>query len=258
MRVVTITLPKDVHEIEIVPLSDAHIGDPLANEKAFVDMVRYISEKPNCYAILNGDLLNNAIKSSVSDTYTEVLSPMEQLVKMVTILRPIQGRILAILQGNHEARTWRESGIDVTRLIARELGVEDRYAEGMAYIILRFGDLGATRHHQKARYTILATHGSGGGKTVGGKANRLADLVSIIDADIYLYGHTHETIIFKESFWRIDLNNDNASLVDRMFVNSGAFLDWGGYAESKQLRPSSITPVHIILSGDKRKMSAHI
>jgi predicted phosphodiesterase len=254
MRTIIADLPTEIKTLELVCISDSHIGDPCANEQALMKQIRYVEETPNCYAIVNGDIMNNAIKSGKSDTYTEVLSPMEQIVKAVLTLKPIANKVLAITQGNHERRTAKESGIDLMKLIAMELGIEDKYSDGMAFIFLRFGELSSHDHYRKVPYTILVTHGNGGGKTVGAKANRLADLVSIADADVYLYGHTHQNMAFKEGFMRVDWHNNQLTMVDRLFVNSGAFLDWGGYAEQNQYRPSAIAPPHIYLSGYKREM----
>ena len=258
MKVISLELPSDLKQIELVCISDSHIGDPYADEQKLMEQIRYVENTPNCFCIINGDVMNNATKSSRSDSYTEVLSPIEQMVKAATLLRPVADKCLAFTQGNHERRTARESGVDLSRIIARELGIEDKYSEGMAYIFLRFGEQNSHRERRKVPYTILVTHGTGGGRTVGAKANRLAELVSIADADIYLYGHTHQPMVFKEGFMRVDWRNNRLSNVDRLFVNSGAFLDWGGYAEQAQYRPSAITTPHIYMDGTKRRMWAHI
>ena len=254
MTTIVADLPSDLKTLELVCISDAHIGDPQANEQALMEQIRYVEDTPNCYAIINGDIMNNGIKSSKSDTYTEVLSPMEQIVKAVLTIKPIANKVLAITQGNHERRTAKESGVDLGKVIATELGLADKYSDGMAYIFLRFGKQSSHRHFRKFPYTILVTHGSGGGSTIGAKANRLANLVAIADADIYLYGHTHQNMAFKEGFVRVDWRNNSLAVVDRLFVNSGAFLDWGGYAEQNQYRPSTIATPHIFLSGTERKM----
>ena len=254
MRTIVAALPTTIKTLELVCISDSHIGDPCANEQALMKQIRYVEDTPNCYAIINGDIMNNATKSSVSDSYNETLSPMEQIVKAVMLLKPISDKILAITQGNHERRTAKESGVDLMKIIAMELGLVDKYSEGMAYIFVRLGEQDSHHHYKKVPYSILVTHGNGGGRTVGAKANRLADLVSIADADVYLYGHTHQNMAFKEGFMRVDWHNNNVHMVDRLFVNSGAFLDWGGYAEQAQYRPSVIAPPHIFLSGSERKM----
>ena len=102
MKTVVVNLSPEIKTLELVCISDSHIGDPYANEQALMKQIRYVEETPNCYAIINGDIMNNGIKSSKSDTYTEVLSPMEQVVKAVLTLKPIANKVLAITQGNHE------------------------------------------------------------------------------------------------------------------------------------------------------------
>ena len=230
MKVINVDLANDIKTLELVCLSDTHIGDPFANEKALMEQIRYVEDTPNCYAILNGDLMNNGTKSSPTDTYTEAMSPLEQMIKAVTLLKPIADKVLAITQGNHERRTAKESGVDIARLIARELHLEERYSDGMAYIFLRFGDWGGNKHHQPVSYQILA------------------------DADLYLYGHTHQSMAYREGFYRVNQQKNLVTLVDRLFVNSGAFLDWGGYAEQAQFRPAIISTPHIFLDGTDRKM----
>lgn len=259
MQTIKVDLPETLKEIELIPLSDAHIGDPLADERAFRGWLRYIEETPNAYCVLNGDLLNNATKGSVSDSYSEIMSPMEQMVAMVTMLRNISDRILCLQQGNHERRTMRESGVDIVRLIARELGIEDRYSSGMSYVFLRFGRTAAAEtRHRKQLYTMLVTHGSRGGRKDGGKANALTDLVSVADADLYLMGHSHGPMVIPKAYTRVDHANSKVKYVDRLFVNSGAFLDYGGYGEQAAFDvPSKAKPV-ILLDGTKRAMQAKI
>ena len=259
MQTIKIDLPETLKDVELIPLSDAHIGDPLADEQAFRGWLRYIAETPNAYCVLNGDLLNNATRNSVSDSYAEVMSPMEQIVAMVTMLRPIRSRILCLQRGNHERRTMRESGVDIMRLIARELDIEDRYSAGMSYVFLRFGrDADAAHRHRKMLYTMLVTHGSRGGRKDGGKANALTDLVSVADADLYLMGHSHGPMVIPKAYTRVDHANSKIKYVDRLFVNSGAFLSYGGYGEQAAFDvPSKAKPV-ILLDGSKRAMTARI
>lgn len=255
MQTIKVDLPETLKTVHLVPLSDAHIGDPHANEQAFRGWLRFIAETPNAYCVLNGDLLNNAIKSSVSDVYNEVMSPMEQMVALTIMLRPISDRILCLTRGNHERRTMRESGVDIMRLVARELGIEDRYSPGMAYVFLRFGETEKSSYrHRKQLYTMLVTHGSRGGRKDGGKLNALEDLVSIADADLYLMGHSHQAMVVPKAYTRVDHANSKVKYVDRLFVNSGAFLEYGGYGEDSAFDIPSLAKPTIELDGTRRRM----
>lgn len=195
MKVIKVNLSTNLDYLEIYTLADWHIGDKHCKISEIKNTINYIKETPNAYAILNGDLLNNATKTSVSDCYAEVMSPSEQLQTLCDLLEPIKHKVLFITQGNHEARSWRSDGIDLTALMAKQLGIYDKYARVGGVLFLRFGD--ESIHHRKMCYTFYITHGSGGGKREGGKANGLCDLASIVDTDIYLHAHTHLPMIIK-------------------------------------------------------------
>ena len=122
-----------------------------------------IKNTPNVYTILNGDLCNTALKNSKSDVYSDELSPMEQINRLIELLESIKDKILVIGTGNHEDRIMKDTSIDVIRLVARQLGIEDRYADNWWYLFLRFGE---KEHGRKAPmcYQITGYHGSGGGR----------------------------------------------------------------------------------------------
>lgn len=90
--------------LEIVPLADIHLGDPETQMNVITTEIEKIKSKPNRYCILAGDLMNTAIKTSISDTYSETLTPQQQLDKCIELFEPIRNKILCIITGNHEER----------------------------------------------------------------------------------------------------------------------------------------------------------
>lgn len=263
MKAITVELDANLKELEIIPIADTHVGDPMADEKLFRKRVEYIRTTPNAYAMLNGDLGNFANKNAPSDIYGERLSPMKQIERISEIIRPIKDKTLAVTSGNHEARIYRNDGVDITRLICRELGIEDRYSEGAAILFLRFGQVrngmkesNGSGEVRKMCYTLYMNHGSGGGRKEGAKAIRLADMASIIDADVYIHSHTHLGMILKEDFFRIDARNNAYRAVEKLFVNTGASVDYGSYAEIGEFKPAGKATPHIYLSGSERKAYA--
>lgn len=130
MKVIKRDLGNQFKNIKILALSDFHIGDQLCNLKLIRSVLEEVKNSDNTFVILNGDLMNNATKTSVSDVYNEELTPMEQIVRLCDLLEGIKERILVISCGNHELRTYKNDGVDIIRLVARQLGIEDRYAEG--------------------------------------------------------------------------------------------------------------------------------
>lgn len=242
--------------IEIHPMADLHLGDVHCDYKSILERIEYIKNTPNAYCILDGDLMDTAIASSVGDTYGASLQPMEQLQQCVKLFEPIKDKILAVLPGNHEQRIWRQDGLDITKIMCSQLGLQDKYSSTSALLFIRFGQEGKTGHGRRQWYTMYVTHGSGGGRREGGKINRLTDLASIVDADCYIMGHTHMPAILKESFYRVSGANSSVALVDKLFVNTAASLDYGGYGDAQGFKPASKCAPVIYLDGHKREMRA--
>lgn len=244
-------------QLQILPLADLHLGDIHSDGKKINEWLAYIKDTPNCYTILNGDLMNTAIKSSVSDTYLETLTPMEQLKQCVKLFEPIKEKILLITQGNHEVRITKNDSIDVTELFATQLGIGDRYSPASAMLFISFGRQNSDNHNRPVLYTIFCNHGSGaGGRLEGGKINRLVQLANIVDADCYVHSHTHVPAIVRNSYYRVDTRHCNIVKVDRLFVNTSSTLEYGGYGEFFAFKPNSLETPLIILDGHKHKMQA--
>ena len=245
--------------IEVHPMADLHIGDVQCDFNYIMERINYIKDTPNAYVILDGDLMDTAIASSIGDTYGASLQPMEQLKQCVKIFQPIKDKILAVLPGNHEGRIYKTDGLDITELMCSQLGILPKYSSTTALLFIRFGrDTRPERRGRPQLYTAYVTHGSGGGRREGGKVNRLADLASIVDADIYIHAHTHLPLVFKESFFRVSGSNSSVALVDKLFVNTAASLGYGGYGDKAGFKPASkVSPV-IYLDGLKHSMWAKL
>ena len=254
MKTIRCDLPY-AEQIEIHPLSDLHIGDRNCDYKSILERIEYIKNTPNCYCILDGDLMDCAIASSIGDTYGASIQPMEQLKHCVRLFEPIKDKILAVLPGNHENRIYKSDGLDITSLMCSQLGIYDRYSSTTALLFIRFGKNKRERNRPHW-YTIYVTHGTGGGRKEGGKINRLVDLSTIVDADIYIMGHTHAPAIVRQSFFRVSSSNSSVAQVEKLYVNTASSLDFGGYGDLQGYKPSSkISPV-IYLNGTKKEAKA--
>lgn len=265
MKVIQIDLPQDLLLLEIHTFADEHIGDEHCDMKRLLERIEYVKNTPNAYCVMNGDLLDNATKTSIGDTYTQELNPMEQLQKAVELFSPIKDKILCVTHGNHEHRTYKKEGINLSYLIAKQLGLEDRYSPTSAVVFIRFGrtstgmkESNGSGKIRKLCYTMYVLHGSGGGRKEGAKAIRLADMASIIDTDIYIHSHTHLPMIMKQGFHRIDPRNNAVAHVDKLFVNTAANLKYGGYGEAGEFKPSSMETPIIYLDGSKKDFRARL
>ena len=265
MKTIKIDLPRELEKAELHIFADEHLGDEQCDVKRLLQRIEYVKNTPSAYCILNGDIIDNATRTSIGDIYAQELNPMEQLQRALDIFEPIKDKILCITHGNHEARSYRGDGINLSYLLARQLGLAERYTPTSAVLFIRLGE-DATRHKEtngsgnirKICYTAYVLHGTGGGRREGAKLIRLADMASIIDTDIYIHSHTHLPMVMKQAFHRIDPRNNTVALVNKLFVNTAANLDYGGYGEAQALKPSSKDTPVIRLDGTKKQYEARL
>ena len=249
MKIIKRDLGKEFKNIKVLALSDFHIGDSLCNLKLIRSVLDEVKQSENTFIILNGDLMNNSIKNSVSSIYDEVLSPMESIVKLCDLLEPIKDKILVIHPGNHEWRSYKEDGVDIIRLVARQLGIEDRFSEGWWYLYLT---LGMGNKNRPIMYTITGVHGYGGGRKNGGKINNLVEMSDKVIADVYVMGHTHTPIITRNSVFVPDYQHRSLVQKDKYYLMTNSFLEYGGYGEQYGFTPSTTEHQEMILDGTKK------
>jgi len=257
MKAVSVDLSENIHCLEIHPFADLHIGDRNCNLKLIKERIELVKNNPNAFIVLNGDIINNATKSSVSDTYGEEMPPMEQLSRFIEVFEPVKDRILCATSGNHENRTYKQDGIDLTYLAMQQFGIADRYASEGVVLFVHFGS--TTRHNSKVVYSIYATHGSGGGRRPGAKINRLEDMLGIVQCDCYIHSHTHTPIVFKASSHIANPVRNVVTKTNHLFVNTSAMLDYGGYGQAQEYKPSSLdSPIIYLYDGREKHMEARL
>jgi predicted MPP superfamily phosphohydrolase len=97
VEAIKVELPKTLYSVEVHPFADLHIGDKHCSIEGVKKRIEQVKEKENAYVILNGDIINNATKTSVSDSYAEELSPMEQISRFVELFEPVKDKILCLI-----------------------------------------------------------------------------------------------------------------------------------------------------------------
>lgn len=257
---VVIELSDELTNIELIPISDLHIGDPLCDISLVKKYIEYIKNTPNAYCVLNGDLINNAVKMSVSDVYNDIMSPDEQIDFVYKLFAPIQDKILFITSGNHERRTNKEVGVDVNKYLAIRWGIEDRYRLEGGVLVIKLGAIknklqtNDKTKFRKVRYDFYITHGAGGARA----KNPAVDLMPIIDVDCYIHSHVHRLMLEMRAYHRMDTRNNKVSVVDKLCMTTAAYLNYGGYGQIAKYSPASTRQGVLILDGTKKKLSAAI
>lgn len=261
MKVIKADLPREIETLELHTFADEHIGDDNCDLPRLKERIEYVANTPNAYCIMNGDILDYASRSSIGDIEAREFNIMGQLEKAIELFTPIKDKIICITNGNHENRSYRKEGFDISKMIAMQLGLADKYTPAAAVIFLRFGAKAASygkRGHEPQLYTVFVNHGSGGGRKEGAKAIRLADMASIIDADVYIHSHTHLPMVMKQGFFRVDTRSSTVSNVTKLFVNTAANLNYGGYGEAGEFKPNSKDTPVIYLTAAKKEMCAKL
>jgi len=250
-------LDPDFKELLLFHISDLHYGSLQFSPRHFHRQMKFIDETPNAFYTLNGDLAESTLRSSKGDIYRQVGTPQDQRDWVIEALYPTREKCLGVDDGNHEWRIYKEAGIDISKDIAKALGVPYR-PEGL-YLKVSFGK-GNNRHEDKPyTYFIYTTHGYGGARTKSAKAVKVERLATWLHADLYAMSHDHvvnvapdvylmpdaRTHIDKKSGFRIGI----VTAKRKMLVKTNAYLKWGGYAERLGFPPVDLETPTIKLKG---------
>ena len=253
MRVILKEFPRDTDYITLYPISDVHWGAAECMEREFKAYLKQIENDPSAAVLLAGDLLNNGVKSSKTDVYREKYPPDVQKEMMIDLLEPIADKIVAGVAGNHEYRTSKEVCQDVTKDIFVALRIKDRYTPDAAFIKM---SLGEKQNKKPATYMIYLSHGAGGGSTLGAGVSRQDNYqLSIEGVDISVSGHTHKPTKTPSARLVFDSRNNNIVRSNTLIFVCTAWLDYGGYPERGQMRPTAFYPDTIRLDGTKKMWS---
>lgn len=256
IKVIKVELPY-FDEIEVIPIADVHIGDEWTNINIVKSTIDYVLAKPNRFVILNGDLMDTALTMSVSDTYAATMSPSQQIINTAQLFKPLvdNNRILAMGTGNHEDRVYKHTGVDASRFLAMEMGIQDRYSDNSFVLFVKFGKAESyTVNRPKSNvYSFYCSHGYGGGKKSGSKMNNVVDMPRTVEADIYIFSHVHDVMGKPSDSFRCDYQNMTLSRQTRWHLISNAWQDFGSYGLKQGFPPASREVGYVVLNGNGRK-----
>ncbi len=120
----------DTH-ITLYNLGNVHMGNSRFNQNLFDRVIEKISSDSNARWVSTGDLLEMALRESVSNIYT-AKSPEVEYEEMIEALRPIGDKCLGILGSNHHARFEKATEMSLDKLISKETSIP--YLENMSLI----------------------------------------------------------------------------------------------------------------------------
>lgn len=229
---------------EVVFIGDSHYGSPQFDEPRFLSMLSYCL-KNRIYVFLMGDMIELATRHSVGGgVYEQEFNGQSQHEQMVEWLRPLAKRelILGSLQGNHEERVYKESGVNISKSLARELGIP--YLGDACWNTFRVGE---------QTYSIYSLHGRTGSKFDGTALLALERLAAPFHADLVVMGHAHKCI--SSSVLMQVVKDGRVKEHKKHLLITGSYLKYGGYAQTFGLPPSKLGSPKVKFMSDRHDIS---
>jgi hypothetical protein len=227
----------------LVPIGDLHLGNSNCDLDHFKRVIEFVKNEKRCLWIGMGDYAD-AITSKdkrydPNSMDTDYATPDVQYRAVEELFRPIAGKCVGLLDGNHDYQHWLEHGHNYVDTMAYNLGVP--YLTMDAYIRLVF-----KRLHSQCAIEIYAHHGWSTARSDGAKVNRIEDLALVFpNLDLYLMGHVH---LLGSSPSKFQLSVDaGLNIVQKRetFVFTGSFLKGYvdgtvSYVERKTYAPTAL------------------
>ena len=236
----------DVDKQTIVLMGDEHIGSKFYNEDEHKRNIDWCLEN-SIPIILMGDELETATKTSVgAGVFEQSNIVQEQLEKCVKLYKPLadNGLILGNHVGNHEARVYKHSGTDLSKILSIMLGI--KYLGVGAVTMLRVGD---------QTYTLYTTHGNSGARMPHTKIANVLKMQKMIDVDIYAAGHVHQLSHHVQNYYKVNKRKRTIIEAQKHYILTGSYLNhWGGYAHIMNMEPARIGSPKLKLGGLERSI----
>jgi hypothetical protein len=240
---VTISLKNRDDVIHLEPLSDIHIGHAGFDEDLYVDRVEAITSDPDRYTIFLGDQIDAittydkrfnpdmSVEHDVDNQrllWEQLTFPLtEEHVKQRTTGKRNE-KIWGLLHGNHEYKIPSITRSYIENHFTDPHGITFLGSRAMIGLEIKF------KEEILEQLTILAIHGSG-----GGKPERMFDQMKKNNyADIFLCGHLHQKRYTPEIANDFDFDTGMRWEREIHLVNGGTFChtlinDADGYMDRK-------------------------
>ena len=292
---IVINLKNENDTIYLEPLGDIHVGHVGFDEDRYIDRVEAINKDPNRYTIFMGDQLDainiydkryqpNSVKlheiddqrqkwqdltQSLIDTqlsrctndyiaqYEYVPKTNEIVMNKRKIKRVKKGenpKIWGLLHGNHEYKIRELTEQYLKNNFCYNNGID--FLGAKAYISLDIKYKGKIL----GQWSIMAMHGSGGGKP----ERMLAQMRVGNYMDIFMCGHVHQKYYGEKAV--NDMDHDEGKVWERQIslMNTGTFChamseNVSGYMDTKnEVDGSPIGTATIAINAKKGKVNGHI
>ena len=165
------------NEVHLYIISDVHKGAHGFQKKAFKKYIKTIENDPLSIVIVLGDLIDNATQGSKGCVFSQREMPQKQIETIIELLTPIREKIIFFCIGNHEERTFRQTGSDPGYTMCLGLNCLDKYNFVQGFITITA---------KGKTYKLYATH------NIGKSECKLKTMARAHpDCDIIIGAHVH-------------------------------------------------------------------
>lgn len=212
-------------------IADMHIGNMLSNKKRINEIIDIVSSIDNFYVMIGGDSTDNSSTSSASSIFEERSHGGDQILECRDLLEPIKDRILCVRSGNHGySRSMKFNKLIPEQVLAEFLGVP--FLTGCATVFMGVGQF---------LYVISSWHNSKSPKNM-----------EWLHTDVTFYEHLHKHGFTPEIVMEPNKYTRKWVAKEHYDIQSGSFMNWGGYAAEKGYRPTPMKLPVIKLDGTNR------
>lgn len=242
-----ITVPDKFETIQLGPLYDSHIGSDQHDEKLFDEHINWLAATPNAFTWNGGDAFENKTPHEGHMGIGES-APEDQLTVATRKFGKIRHKMFVSLLGNHEARTFKQSGMDSAKRLAENLDVP--YFIDYAFVTLNW---------RGNHFRLMLHHGTGGNaQTPGAQRNSARKELDWFKPDILWTGHLHQSLVDPVCVY--DTNQATGEVYERdmIVVQSPSYQKhFGGFTAGRRMRPG-VRGMNVLILNENGRIDASI
>lgn len=242
----------------LLPFGDIHRDSPNCDIDLWKDFCKWGATKPRTTFVGMGDYFDshsgseragmrsiNLHDTTIFNNDQTMRANVEVFAKEIGFMR---GKILGLMEGNHHYEF--ADGTTSTQYLCTLMECKYLSCVSLMRLVFKYNKKG----NKSAAVMVLAYHGKGASRLVGGSLNTVQQMTEIANANVYLMGHDHKKgCAMASKFEWSDNSNSHIREVKQLFARTGSFLqgyveDKPSYVVEKLLNPTDLGTVKIELT----------
>ncbi len=241
------------YEYTLADISDFHAGNEGLDKSLLKRTVKWCEQHADG-VILGGDYADAIDHKDKRFEWTSLdrtlATPDEQYDYVKATLKPLRGKVLGVIEGNHDYKIKADRGHDYVKELAEYLDVDPKATGSSVFLRLKFNTGG-----RWTKFDVFAHHGATNSRSKGGKINKLEEMDRVFEADLYFMSHVHDFAPSMSPVMTVD-NHMNVVERRRYYALTGGFLKGyekgvSNYVERGLFKPTILGGVYANLHASK-------